>query len=197
MRAHHRRTTLAPAVRIFAGALLWFAASLVRADEAEIQYYDIVGRSAQELRDQMNAKGPTGRRGDRVDGHTHWKTSWKFRYAPSGEGCTFTSIEVVTAGIITLPRWTGEADASGALAKQWGDFSAALLRHEKGHFAHGLKAAGEIEALGRSFRVPGSCATIESEFAQQAKAIIDKYRAADAAFDADTRHGKTQGVRFP
>jgi predicted secreted Zn-dependent protease len=173
------------------------APSLVRADEPEIQYYDVVGSSDRELRNQMNAKGPMGTRGHRVDGHTHWKTSWRYRYAPSADGCAFTRIDVVVKGTMTLPRWTGEAHASDSLAKNWRSFATALRRHEEGHYAHGLKAREEIEELGRSFRVPGSCATIEEVFREQAKSIIDKYRAADAAYDAETRHGRTQGVRFP
>ena len=173
------------------------AAELARANDAEIEYYDIRGSSARELRNEMNAKGPVGTRGERVDGHTHWNTSWKYRYAPSDGGCAFTQIEVVAEGTITLPRWTDEANASGALAQKWRAFSIALRRHEEGHYAHSLKAAEEIEVLGRTFSVPGSCATIQQAFKEQSKAIIDKYRAADAAYDAETRHGKTQGVRFP
>lgn len=163
----------------------------------EIQYYDISGSSDRELRDQMNAKGPVGTRGHRVDGHTHWKVSWKYRYAPSAGQCAFTQIETVLTGTITLPRWSGEASASGVLAKKWRSFATALRRHEDGHYAHGVQARAEIEELGRSFRVPGSCATIEEAFRLQSKAIIEKYRAADAAYDAQTRHGKSQGVRFP
>jgi predicted secreted Zn-dependent protease len=106
-------------------------------------------------------------------------------------------MDVVVKGTMTLPRWTQEASASAALAMKWRSFATALRLHEEGHYAHGLKAGEEIEALGRYFRVAGSCATIEEAFRAQARAIIDKYRAADVAYDAETRHGKTQGVRFP
>ncbi len=122
--------------------------------------------------------------------------TWNFRYAPAGDGCRFTQFRVNVTGKITLPRWAGE-NGSSALAAKWRAFVAALRVHENGHYAHGISAADEIRAVGQSFRIPGRCSNISSLFDERATKILDKYRAADVAYDLATRHGRTQGVVFP
>jgi predicted secreted Zn-dependent protease len=81
--------------------------------------------------------------------------------------------------------------------KKWDSYQAALRRHEDGHYAHGLAAEREIEALGRSFHVAGACSTIAKAFNDEAGSIIAKYQALDANYDLETDHGENQGATFP
>lgn len=55
-----------------------------------------------------------------------------------------------------------------------------LTLHEKGHGQHGIEAASEISAA----------------HCKKAKKIIQKWAAQDKRYDAETRHGITQGVRL-
>jgi predicted secreted Zn-dependent protease len=183
-------------LRVFV-ALLCLGVSVAWGQDAVTRYYDIVGGDERELRRELNAKGPIDRRGERVDGRTKWTVSWKFRYSPPDGGCAFTRIDVTLRGFIDLPRWAGEAAGAPSLVKKWRLFIDALRRHEEAHFAHGVSAAAEVEELGENFRVDTQCSMIGQAFNDEAKRIIDKYRAADAAFDARTRNGRTEGVRFP
>ena len=170
--------------------------SMVIADDAVIVYYDVVGNSASELRHQMNQKGPLRQGGERFDGHTNWHVAWSYRYAPTADGCKFTEVGIKFTATITLPRWAG-AGTSSALAKKWQSYNAALRIHEDGHFSHGVRAAEEIKSLGQSLRMSGGCSALAKLFDDQAASIIEKYRMADAAYDADTKHGRTQGAIFP
>jgi predicted secreted Zn-dependent protease len=178
-----------------AGLAIWI--QMAHADDAEIVYYDVVGNSAAELRDQMNSKGPIGEGGKRHDGHTDWKVTWSYRYAPAVDGCRFTEFETTVSAIMTLPRWAAGDNASTALLKKWQSYIASLRVHEDGHYSHGVEAADEIKSLGLSFNPPDGCSIFAKAFNDKAAAIIDKYKAADAAYDADTKHGRTQGVIFP
>lgn len=184
-------------LRLIAAIGLGFATSIACADEAEVVYYDIVGNNAKELRRELGAKGPIGENGTTVDGHTNWHVRWNFRYAPTAEGCRFTEFVVNVTGEIVLPRWAAGEKASNALAKKWQSYVVALRVHEDGHYTHGVRAADEVKALGQSFRVSGSCSTIGQLFNDRAESILNKFRAADATYDADTDHGRTQGARFP
>jgi predicted secreted Zn-dependent protease len=179
-------------------ALTMSAASfVVFANPAEIVYYDIVGDSAKQLRHELDTKGPIDDGGKRVDGHTKWYVAWNFRYAPSSGGCAFTQFEVTVKGTVTLPRWVGSKRSSNSLSRKWQSYIAALRLHEDGHYAHGVQAAQDITALGQSFRVSDSCSTIAKTFNDRANAILEQYKAADAAYDSDTKHGEKQGAIFP
>jgi predicted secreted Zn-dependent protease len=176
---------------------LMLGPSLVYADGAEIVYYDIVGDNAKELRYQMDAKGPLGEGGKRVDGYTDWHVAWTYRYAPAAGSCKFTELGITLAATITLPRWTAGDDTSSALVKKWQSYIAALRVHEDGHYSHGKRAADEIKSLGQSLRTSDDCSTMAKLFDDQAASILEKYRVADVAYDADTKHGRTQGATFP
>jgi predicted secreted Zn-dependent protease len=180
-------------------ALVLFAAwpLTANANQPDLVYYDIVGNSAAELRQQMNAKGPVGQSGKRMDGYTHWHVAWSYRYAPASGGCKITELTVTVTATITLPRWAVSDRAGNALIRKWENYASALRLHEDGHYSHGIQAAEEIRSLRHTLHTPDGCSTFERQFDGEATSILEKYRRADAAYDADTKHGRTQGATFP
>lgn len=171
----------------------WTAAS---AGDARLVYYDVAGHSARELRDDLNNKGPLDH-GKRFDAHTAWRVTWTFLYAPEGNGCKVTKVNASLDGTIELPRWQHRGDASPTLVGKWERYLAALRVHEDGHYAHGVAAEREIDALGQSFRITGSCTAMAKAFNDEANAIVARYAAMDATYDRDTDHGRSQGAVFP
>ncbi|WHZ18475.1 MAG: hypothetical protein OJF55_000624 [Rhodanobacteraceae bacterium] len=161
-------------------------------------YYDISGNTAAALRHQLDARGPLGESGKRFDAHTDWRVSWNYRYRTGPSGCEFTALEVSTSGTILLPRWVHAADVPDSLLRKWQAYSAALLAHEQGHYTHATDAAGEITRLEQSFNdYSGDCASLARAFNARADAIVERYKAEDAAYDEATGHGRTQGATFP
>ena len=183
--------------RALAVAGLMVGPSMVYAGGAEIVYYDIVGDSAKELRHQIDTNGPLGEDGMRVDGHTDWHVAWTYQYAPAPGSCKFTELGITLTATIILPRWTAGDETSSALVKKWQSYIAALRVHEDGHYSHGIRAAEEIKSLGQSLGTSDDCSTMAKRFDDQAASILEKYRVADVAYDADTKHGRTQGATFP
>lgn len=171
--------------------------AITHASELRTVYYDVVGTSARELRRELNAKGPLDKHGKKVSGLTRWKISWKFHKAAKAGSCEFTEFKATLDGTITMPRWVVTQSVPKPLMDSWQRFLTALLVHEQGHYSNGFRAAEEVRALGRGFRVPGDCSTIATEFNERATAIIDKYRIADDEYDRRTQSGRTQGVKFP
>lgn len=174
-------------------AVTW---TVVYADDAKIVYYDVAGDSARTLRQDLDRKGPL-EHGKRLDARTLWQVAWKYDYAPAGNGCKFTQFSASLNGTIELPRWDHTGFVPGPLRRDWKRYLAALKVHEDGHYAHGVAAQKEIQALGQSFEIAGSCTTIAKTFNDEATAIMDKYAALDLKYDHDTGHGKSQGAIFP
>ncbi|HZX72320.1 MAG TPA: DUF922 domain-containing protein [Rhodanobacter sp.] len=169
---------------------------MANAADAQLVYYQVVGNSSRQLRHELNDKGPLDD-GKRFDAYTTWHVRWTFRYASQGDGCRLTEIHTSLDGTIELPRWERSSDASPSLVEKWERYLAALRIHEDGHYAHGMAAEKEVDALGQSFRIAGSCTTMAQAFNDKAGAIVARYAAMDATYDRDTHHGKNQGATFP
>ncbi|HJP97042.1 MAG TPA: DUF922 domain-containing Zn-dependent protease [Rhodanobacteraceae bacterium] len=191
------RTTRMRLAQLLVALAALLALSVAYAGDATIVYYDVAGNTANALRRQLNEKGPLGESGKRFDAYTHWYVNWRYRYRPTATGCEFTNVTVSVTGTITLPRRVDESQAPELLEQDWNHYLAALHLHEHGHYVHGLDAAREIEALGRSFHAAGDCGTFVADFNRRARAITDRYAAMDKTYDRDTDHGRTQGAVFP
>lgn len=174
-------------------AIAW---TVAHADDARIVYYDVAGDSAQALRHELNNKGPLDH-GQRFDAYTWWHVTWKYSYVATKDGCKFTEISTSLDGSIELPRWEPASGASDSLLKEWERYMTALRIHEDGHYAHGVAARDEIQALGESFQIAGSCTAIAKAFNDRAGSVVDRYAAMDLQYDRDTAHGKSQGATFP
>lgn len=183
--------------QVFAAVLIGTTSCVAYANDALLVYYDIVGKSANDLRHELDTKGPLDKDGKRFDALTQWHVAWTYRYVSTTEGCKFIEIRTSVDGTTTLPRWVDGDSASNSLIRKWQSYMAALRLHEDGHYAHGVGAAKEIEDLGQSFHVSDNCSAIGKAFNDQADSILEKYKAMDATYDHDTNHGQTQGARFP
>ena len=162
-----------------------------------LRSYDIAGSSADELRAAMQRLGPKDPvSGTPYAGFTRWRFAWSYDYARAA-ACAITDVRVVARVQITLPRWRGTHRADSSVAAEWTRFVVALRRHENGHAAIVRSAARRMArrlGLLRTFR---SCARLERAADAAGARILEEARAAEAAYDERTRHGDTQGARFP
>ncbi len=159
--------------------------------------YDIAGSSAPELRAAMDRLGPK----DPVDGtpyagFTRWTIEWSYDYTRAA-ACTLMRVRVVATIQITLPRWRGAAIADPGVAAEWTRFIAALQRHENGHAKIVKIGASRIARVLGSLPSFRSCARLERAADSTGERILEKTRRAELAYDEWTRHGDTQGARFP
>lgn len=94
-----------------------------------------------------------------------------------------------------MPRWVPPADTEPGVYGQWQASMAALQRHEIGHKDISARAAREI--LQRLNAVSTFCNGLGDEVKRMTDGIIARETAAQSAYDAETRHGRTQGTAFP
>jgi predicted secreted Zn-dependent protease len=159
-----------------------------------VLYYDVHGRTFEEVQADMRRKGPKID-GNSFVGETRSPMRWSWRTESIGSGgCAIHSVSVSVNARITLPRWTPPADTEPGLAAEWKRFIAALEMHEAGHKDISAKAAREL--IDRLRNLSGLCSQLGTQANDIARRIIDRAQTEQQAYDASTRHGLTQGTGF-
>jgi predicted secreted Zn-dependent protease len=164
--------------------------------ETQVRWYDVEGDSEAELRASLDARGPEND-GARHDAYTAWYVNWRFPFQQSDEGCSTGPVTTTVRVTITLPRWRGYQDEHVPLMKRWRRYLDALKEHESGHRDTGFRAASEITEQLEALPPRPTCAESEAAANAAAVKVLERFRAVDADYDAETRHGATQGAVFP
>lgn len=160
-----------------------------------MQYYPITGSTAVELRNSINLNRRAATQTD-YDARADWYVRWNYRYAPVGDRCQITALDVTFTGTIIMPQWQPPVGANPQLVQQWQQYATRLRAHEDQHIQHGRDAAATVKA-----ELPQvstlNCAQIEAATNGRGEAIVAEYAQKDKDYDARTNHGETEGVRFP
>lgn len=163
-----------------------------------IEFYEVHGKTARQIRAQMDKLGPldaTEHR--RYDGHTQWFIRFNYRTYNSGGNCTLQSFDVSLEGTMTLPRWNPPDGVRKQLVEEWQTFSAALRRHEDGHYEIARAAADEFAKRFAEQLSGATCKTLEDKINATADAILSAYRQKEVEYDQASAHGMRQGAQFP
>lgn len=155
---------------------------------ATIVCYDISGSTEGEMRAQLNALGPVDNAGHRFDAQTKWFIRWN--WPGYGRRLCNLNAAIVTYEIqVIFPRWRAPANASPDLIAKWINYTRRLAEHEKGHVDFVVANYHSVrDAIGAA-----DCETAEVA----AQAAIARIRQHDVDYDAATKHGATQGAKFP
>ena len=176
-----------------AAVLLLACGAACAKDQAPVYTpYPINGSTAAELDAQMQALGPRQHDGARYPGGAQWQISWEYSSAPHGARCRLGQLRVKLTSNITLPHWQQRSQADDELGAAWDAFLVQLELHEQGHVQHGREAAEDIRRALTG--LSGSCSTLDQQAAERGKQIIAAYSQRDIEYDAQTRHGQTQGA---
>lgn len=159
-----------------------------------VLYYDVHGRTFEELRTDMHRLGPKID-GSSFVGETRSPMQWSWRTESMGvSNCSIREVTVAVNAQITLPRWTPPPDTEPGLVAEWKRFSAALETHEAGHKDISTKAAHAIIEKLRG--IAGPCLGISMRANDLAHGIVARASEEQQMYDATTRHGLTQGTAF-
>ena len=137
----------------------------------------------------MNAARPSDPAGDPFDAVTQWRYDARWRNTREGV-CDPATVEVTLRLTITLPELTSRDELSPRDQADWDRYLTALAAHERNHLRIALAGA---EQMRTSMRGAPDCAAMQAARAR----IGDAIRDANRTYDADTRHGATEGVRYP
>jgi predicted secreted Zn-dependent protease len=159
--------------------------------------YAITGDTAAELVAAMRAQKLVDRSGDVGFALTTWDVNWTYKWVAAGGTCGIGNLAVKVEVVTTLPSWNPPATADTRLVDNWERFTNALVVHERGHAQNGLDRAAEIAAAMASMDPKPSCNALERSADAAGEAIIEAGRRWDVTYDAETKHGLTQGASFP
>ena len=177
------------------------AAMPVRAEPTvteSVQYYDVTGATAREVRASLNREGPiSGTDGKRYDAVCRWNVAWKFEYRRGNGSCAIASASTEVKITITFPRLKADETTSASLVKAFASYSEKLMVHEKGHAQNAIDAARKIEAGILALRPEPNCDAMRNAANNLGYALIKEANQADLDYDSRTQHGATQGARFP
>jgi predicted secreted Zn-dependent protease len=165
------------------------------AGSTNVTYYDVHGRTARDLVAQISELGPKLSSGA-FWAETHSPMRWTWRTKPDRTGrCTLTQVQVFIHSEITMPRWVPPADTEPGLYASWMKSMAAMQTHEIGHKDISGRAAREV--LQRLNAVNTFCNGLNDEVKRMTDGIMARERSEQEGYDAQTRHGITQGTAFP
>ncbi len=158
--------------------------------------YTISGSSEAALRSAMTSSSPLDH-GKHFDAHTEWYINWSYPFdRENGEGGT-GAVSVTLTTTYHYPIWNADPSAPPALDAKWQKYMTSLHAHEEGHAEHGRDAADEVERTLSALPAASDCTIMDKTANARAHAIIDRYAAEDVTYDAETKHGATQGATFP
>lgn len=147
------------------------------------EYYDVEGRTAQEIYASMRARAPRDGDGAQGLGRTSWQIDVNWRESRRGSSCTVSEPVVRMSISVLLPRLTTSAVTPQGLAF-WRASLRGLEIHEAGH----ARIAWDHRDDFKRAATHGKCKSIQS-VARQTHARI---AALQQAYDRETGHGTTQ-----
>lgn len=155
-------------------------------------YYDLDATRVDEMRRQLEARGPRTLGGHTTAGLTRQSLYVRYRLQPSDEGCRIEGIDIETRIEIRLPRWRPKATPAEDLLAQWPTLETILAEHEEGHRDNGVWASREL--LRRLQTIDGArdCAALGEAAKAVRRTLLAELRDREDAYDRVTDHGRVQ-----
>lgn len=151
--------------------------------------YPVSGRSPRAIRESINEGRPRPAEGEPFDARTEWRYQTRWRGDGAG-GCDPTTAEVEMTIVVILPELTTRDALDRRERERWDRYFTALIGHEHNHVRVALAGAEQLRTYMRS---APDCATMQAAQAQISASI----KAANAAYDERTGHGRTEGATYP
>lgn len=159
------------------------------------KHYYVQGKTAEEIRRNLNKNSTIVVRNKRFDAYTQWQISWNIWYSYQNNNCTISKISTQMQINHTMPELTSKV--SSHLRRKWQKYYYALLDHERGHGDLGIEAAYEIERNISNLPPQSDCKILEKKAKRLGRKVIKKYVSLEKKYDRETRHGAARGALFP
>ena len=162
----------------------------------KVEYYDVEGVTATELRAEVMAKGPRSKTGRWMAGYTTWGVSWTYQYH-CPKSCVVTQALTGVQIVMTLPRWKPPSHASPDLKMHWERFLAALRLHEDGHADIAREARDAVRSRLLDLGEFADAGALSAAVQKTGDQTIAEFVQRNTSYDLRTAHGVAQGVMLP
>lgn len=163
----------------------------------ETEYYSVEGDTAAEIRRSLNRNSPIRYNGKNFDGLTNWYVKWRFWWEKSENSCQIDRVTTTVDIKYTMPRLENADSIDPSLQNKWNSYITALQNHEDEHKNIAVETAEEIEKAIANIEAADNCEELEDKANSLGHSIIEEYKEVQKQYDRDTRHGATEGAKFP
>ena len=174
---------LAVAATLVAPFAVPFATRAV-AQEAAIRTYEVTGTTFRDVLASMRANGPLAERtGRRHYGVTEVGFRQSYDYQRARGRCELLGADIRLDLTIVLPEWSDREGASSRTVERYERLRADIVEHEERHAAIAREYLAKLEAeMDQPVSAP-SCGALEAGLRARSKAVLDRHRCAQLAFD--------------
>jgi predicted secreted Zn-dependent protease len=160
-------------------------------------YYDVVGRTPEQLREAMNLAGPIGPEGGRIDALASWRVRYTYQTRSGGDGCRVTTLKVTADISSTLPRWIDKPRTESLVTERWEKHIAALTASLEPIREIGRRAASALHEKLWNLPHQASCQDLEDAIGKAADALIQDHLRQTDEYNKSSREHPSEALRFP
>jgi len=186
------------AVQVTKGATLLIgilAAATSLADVSEtfdLDTHEVDQHGGETLLAAINRYSPLRQKGRIFHGYTKWNVRWNFWWDTNVQGrCAITEVKTTLSVHMQLPELDDSTEQGRV---QFDDYLVDLRAHEDGHHQIAAQAARRIDQAIRTLQPMRSCEALEAEANRRGYEILSATKSEEEQYDADTKHGCTQGA---
>lgn len=165
--------------------------------EVEVQTrftcYEIHGRTAEQLNDEMARLGPSVEGTIDAVASTKWKPSWSNATIATTEECKVTTLSVGLRIVFTFPHWNQPAGVPHSLVQSFDAFLNDVRKHEYKHRKIAIEGANELQELLSKLGPQPTCEDLTATTSATAKRVIHAFEKKQKEFDA-SEAAKAGGV---
>ena len=161
------------------------------------KYYEVSGCCEKDLQCDLKEKCFRTQDGKKYDSVTNWKMKWNYGRHQSSQMCTADSFVVTVDVVFNFPKWVRNGEAPQQLVDKWNNYVKNLMMHEQGHRDRTVEAADALTRAVSEMPPAATCDQLDREINSLIQARGCMLLKEQDKYDAETKHGATQGVMFP
>ncbi|MEM8750818.1 MAG: DUF922 domain-containing protein [Pseudomonadota bacterium] len=157
----------------------------LNSSRVSVDYYAISGNTTAALDREILAKGPRINGGRHAVAVARIRIIPNIRYVNNDNGCQVSRAKVNVDAKVTLPRWTGRANATKELGKAWDNIDRYTRLHEGVHVAIAFRSASAIEKAVKALPRYKRCEDLKAQVRQLINTALEDHDRKQRQFDAD------------
>lgn len=146
-------------------------------------YFNIDGKSAEDLDRALANSGPSLSSGSRHPGATEMEFGGSIKYTQSNGRCRISDARITLKLNIILPRWRQRAAATRDTAIVWDTLSRDIKRHEDRHGDIARQHAKKLEKSLEKLRPQRDCKAMEALADKTSERVLGDHDRAQDKFD--------------
>lgn len=188
--------------RFAAAGLIGTATAVAQAPDSGLtlrentQAYEINARNAADIAAALRLHGLIAATESGYRSSYVWQLSWVLTPQQDAQGCRVKDLAVKLTSISSEPHWAAPAGTPAALTADWARYLAALRAFQGKHRALTVSKAQGLKARVAKLQAK-TCESLQHGVDFIGQQWIEDIRKASDDYDRTTRHGETDGLRWP